>query len=84
MLATKKLNRSKHSGVLAAFRQYFVKTQIVPSELNDIYARVMEDRHVGDYELLSDISMEDARLDIEQTQEILDVINAWFKKEDWL
>ena len=84
MLATKKLNRSKHSGVLAAFRQYFVKTKIVPSELNDIYARVMEDRHVGDYELLTDISMEDAQLDIEQTQEFLDVINAWFKKEGWL
>ena len=84
ILATKNLNRSKHSGVLAAFRQHFVKTKLISSELSDIYARVMEDRHVGDYELISDVSEEDVRTDIEESQKFLDVVNAWLKKEGWL
>ncbi len=84
MLATKKLNRSKHSGVLAAFRQHFVKTKMVPPELSDTYGQVMDNRHVGDYELYTGVTKEDVEVDIERTQEFLDVVNAWFKKEGWL
>lgn len=84
MLATKKLNRSKHSGVLAAFRQHFVRTKIIPPELSDTYGQVMDNRHVGDYELHTGVTKEDVEVDIERTQEFLDVVNAWFKKEGWL
>ena len=84
MLATKRLNRNKHSGVLAAFRQHFIKTKILSLELSDTYGRVMEDRHVSDYELITAISIEDARIDIEETQNFLRVVEVWLKKEGWL
>ena len=51
LLATKGLERSKHSGVIAAFRQHFVKTGLMEPEFSMFYGEAMEERHAGDYEL---------------------------------
>jgi uncharacterized protein (UPF0332 family) len=51
LLATKGLERSKHSGVIAAFRQHFVKMGLVEPEYSRFYGAAMDDRHVADYEL---------------------------------
>lgn len=51
LLATKGLERSKHSGVIAAFRQHFVKTGVVEPEYSDFYGQAMDERHNADYEL---------------------------------
>jgi uncharacterized protein (UPF0332 family) len=53
LLVTRGLERSKHSGTLAAFRQHFVKTGIIAAEYSDFYGAAMEDRHAGDYGLVS-------------------------------
>jgi len=53
LLATKGLERSKHSGVIAAFRQHFVKTGIIEPAYSRFYGESMEQRHAGDYELTS-------------------------------
>lgn len=50
LLVTKGLERSKHSGVIAAFRQHFVKTGVIEVKYSDFYGVVMEDRHKGDYD----------------------------------
>ncbi len=83
-LATKKLSRSKHSGVLAVFRQHFIKTEVLPSELSDTYGQVMEDRHEGDYELITAISKEDAEIDLCQANQFVEAVEAWLEKEGWL
>ncbi len=49
--ATKGLERSKHSSVIAAFRQHFVKTGMIEVEYSRLYGATMDDRHVGDYSL---------------------------------
>lgn len=51
LLAMKGLERSKHSGVIAAFRQHFVKTGLVEVEFSRIYGAAMDERHAGDYDL---------------------------------
>jgi uncharacterized protein (UPF0332 family) len=51
LLATKGLERSKHSGVIAAFRQHFVKMGLVEPEYSRFYGAAMDERHVADYEL---------------------------------
>jgi uncharacterized protein (UPF0332 family) len=84
VLATKNFPHSKHSGVIAAFRQYFVKTGVLSSELSDIYGQIMEDRHVSDYELISDLSRQDAQLDIDQASYFVDEVKKWLEKEGWL
>ena len=84
LLATKKLARSKHSGVLAVFRQHFVKTGLISSELSEIYGQVMEDRHESDYELITATSQEDAEIDLRQAQRFVTEIEAWLNKDGWL
>ena len=83
-MSTRKLARSKHSGVLAAFRQHFIKTGLIDSRLSEIYGQVMEDRHESDYELIAGFSPEDARQDLISAQRFVEQVEAWLKKEDWL
>jgi uncharacterized protein (UPF0332 family) len=52
LLATKGLERSKHSGVIAAFRQHFVKTGIIEPEFSRFYGAAMDERHAADYDLI--------------------------------
>jgi uncharacterized protein (UPF0332 family) len=49
-------SHSKHSGVISAFRKYFIKTGSFPVEYSKIYGRLLEDRHEGDYLTGSSIS----------------------------
>ncbi len=84
LLATQQLARSKHSGVLAAFRQYFIKSGLLPAELSDIYGQVMEDRQESDYEILTALEKKDAEMDIEQARYFVDEVKKWLRKEGWL
>lgn len=84
LLATQKLARSKHSGVLAAFRQHFIKTKLLSPELSEIYGQVMEDRQEGDYEIITATSKEDAVIDVAQARQFVDEVRAWLKGERWL
>ncbi|MEK7311605.1 MAG: HEPN domain-containing protein [Chloroflexota bacterium] len=43
------IERSKHSGVVSAFGQHFVKTGKVSSDLGRILNQTMEDREESDY-----------------------------------
>lgn len=84
LLATKKLARSKHSGVLSAFRQHFIKTGLLASGLSEIYGQVMDDRHEGDYEIITATSKEDAEVDVRQARQFVDTVSDWLKREKWL
>lgn len=84
LLATRKLARSKHSGVLSAFRQHFIKTGLLPAELSEIYGQVMDDRNEGDYEIITAASKEDAETDILQARQFVDEIKAWLRRQAWL
>ena len=84
LLATRKLARSKHSGVLATFRQTFIKSGLLATELSEIYGQVLEDRHEGDYEIITATSQEDAVLDLQQARYFVTEVKAWLRKERWL
>lgn len=49
MLLTKKLERSKHAGVEAAFNQYFIKNKIIEVEYGKIFDYVRRKREESDY-----------------------------------
>jgi uncharacterized protein (UPF0332 family) len=84
LLATKKLARSKHSGVLSAFRQHFIKTGLLASELSEIYGQILDDRHEGDYEIITATSKEDAEFDVNQARHFVSVVRKWLKDGGWL
>jgi uncharacterized protein (UPF0332 family) len=67
MLATKGLERSKHSGVIAAFRQHFVKTGIIEPEYSDFYGQAMDERHFADHESGA-LSLESASENLEHAE----------------
>ena len=71
LLSTKGLERSKHSGVIAAFRQHFIKTGLIEAEYSDIYGAVMEDRAEGDYNLEFDTDADQAERDMARARRFL-------------
>ena len=71
LLATKGLERSKHSGVIAAFRQHFVKTGLIEVEYSRFYGTTMDDRHLGDYSL-EELTYDKARRDLEWAERFVD------------
>ncbi len=77
-LLTKKLSYTKHSGVISAFNQHFVKTGIFGKELFRILQFAFNQRQIGDYEVIQNVSKEtaqrivkDAKFFIEKTKEYL-------------
>ena len=50
ILLTKDLVFSKHSAVIGAFSQHFVKTAIFPKEFTRLISRLFRQRQLGDYE----------------------------------
>ncbi|MEW6620703.1 MAG: HEPN domain-containing protein [bacterium] len=50
ILLTKNLSFSSHGGVISAFGEYFVKTNIFPREMGRAINRAFEKRQLGDYE----------------------------------
>ncbi len=49
MLLTKGLERRKHSGVISAFREYFVKPGLVETEYSSVYGETLVTREDADY-----------------------------------
>lgn len=48
-LLTKGLSYSKHSGIIAAFWEHFVKPGTLPKSLHQALARAFDERNQGDY-----------------------------------
>ncbi len=48
VLLTKSLAFSKHSAVIAAFNQHFIKTGVFPKEFSRFISRLFRERETGD------------------------------------
>ncbi|MDI3463211.1 MAG: hypothetical protein OJF50_002032 [Nitrospira sp.] len=64
MLLTRDVRRSKHSGVIAAFQEHFVKPGDVPERFFHLLRDGFEDRAEGDYGF-AEIGREQAETGIE-------------------
>ena len=84
MLSTQGLARSKHSGVISAFRELFVKPGLIEAEYSRIYGRVMDDRHLGDYEIKRTITAGRAQEDLDGAQRFVSRVETHLKEEGWL
>ena len=51
VLLTKGIIRSKHAGVISAFREHFVKLGLIESEYSDLYGDAMDARIDSDYDI---------------------------------
>jgi uncharacterized protein (UPF0332 family) len=84
LLATQGITRSKHSGVIAAFRRYFVKPGLIEGKYSRIYGRVMDNRHVSDYEIQLPIDAQGAEDDLHDARRFVERIEQLLQHEGWL
>ncbi len=84
MLLVKDISRSKHSGVIAAFRQYFVKPGLIEPEYSDIYGDVMDARIVGDYDMTFEAEPATTREKLEDARRFVERVSRYLEKEGWL
>jgi uncharacterized protein (UPF0332 family) len=84
LLVTRGLARSKHASVLAAFRQHFVKSGEIEVVYAEIYGRVMDDRHMSDYDVEASIEVERASTDVKDAGRFVDRLEHYLNEEGWL
>ena len=65
LLLTLDMARSKHAGVMAAFREHFVKPMTFVGEDSRAYGEAFELRNVADYETLGQVDQTQARTAVE-------------------
>jgi len=84
LLTTKGLSRSKHSAVIATFRQHFIKPGLIEDEYSDTYGRVMANRHVSDYEIQLTIEPDVAQDDLQDARRFVERVERHLRQEGWL
>ena len=84
LLFSKGKSFGKHSAVLAAFRQYFIKTGEFEKKWSDDYRLVMESRHTADYALYEYLEKDDAVEMIAKAKEFVEEVKEWLQKRELL
>jgi uncharacterized protein (UPF0332 family) len=84
LLLTLDITRSKHAGVLATFREHFVKTGIFPIEDSHAYGEAFELRNITDYEMLGQADSVQARTSVESADRFVEHCKAYLMAEGYL
>jgi len=84
LLYSKGKSYGKHSAVLAAFRQFFIKTGEFDKKWSDDYRFIMESRHTADYNLYDHLEKEEVVEIVAKAQAFVDEVNQWLRKHDLL
>ena len=71
----------KHSGVIAHFRQHYVKTGLFNKELSVIIGRLQEARGFSDYDVAMRFELIDAEEAFENAKTFVDAIELFLKTE---
>jgi len=84
LLYSKGKSYGKHSAVIAAFRQYFIKTGEFDKKWSDDYEYIMSSRHTGDYELIDRLEKEQAVDVISKAESFVEEVEEWLLKRELL
>lgn len=84
LLYAKALTFSKHSAVIAVFRQHFVKTGEFDSKWSKIYQVVMNSHQMSDYDLNLSISKEQAENILTDAKNFVKEVEIWLTNHNLL
>ena len=76
------IDRGKHSGVIAAIQQEFVKSGVLPAEAGAAIRRLFRLRSVGDYGSPEHVTADEAREAVELARSFVCQVKALLKKEE--
>lgn len=79
-LLTKKIERSKHSGIEAAFIQHFVKEGIFETEYGKIFDYIRRKREESDYSARIKIDGETAEKVVKDTEKFITRLTQYLEK----
>lgn len=71
----------KHSGVIAFFRQNYIKTNIFDSKYSDIIGALQEAREDSDYNLVVNFDIDEAKEYFELTKDFVNVIENYLNEK---
>lgn len=71
VLLTKDLSFSRHSGVISAFGQYFVKDGIFDEKYQKMLSEASKIRNIGDYDFNEKVSKKECEKEIKEAGEFL-------------
>jgi uncharacterized protein (UPF0332 family) len=80
VLLTKKIERSKHSGIEAAFNQHFIKTRIFEIEYGKIFDYVRKKREEGDYTARAMIDKKTAETIVKDSKKFMRKMKEYIKR----
>lgn len=83
ILLTRNLSRRKHSAVLAAFRQHFVKPGWIEATYSDTFGEVFELRQAADYDTLITTEREQAVATLESAQAFVTRMRDFIRAEGY-
>jgi len=82
LLATKRLDSSKHVGVISLFNQHFVKTGIISKDLGRMLLKGKDLRQDGDYKDFVEVSTQEAKKQYKDAEEFINQIEEVLREED--
>ncbi len=74
LLLTKNLSFSSHRGVISAFGEHFIKTDIFSKDMGRELNRAFEKRQLGDYNYSFVISQDEAKEILEKSKDFVEKI----------
>ncbi len=82
LLATEQLESRKHSGVIALFNRYFVKTGKVDRQLGVVLKDARRSREMADYSDLAEFAREDAEGQIQDAEGFIQAVAKFLGDEN--
>ncbi len=82
LLYFKGMSYGKHSAVLAAFRQHFIKTGEFDKKWSKVYELIMSSRQVSDYDLYVQIEEDRAVNAVTNAEAFVEEVDQWLRKHN--
>ena len=80
LLALKKFDSSRHSGVIAYFNQHFIKSGDIETEYSKILTTAYKFRNDSDYKDFYIITREEAEVQIENAKKFINKIQSYLNE----
>jgi uncharacterized protein (UPF0332 family) len=71
----------RHSAVVAAFSEHFVKNGVLPTHLHRHLLDAFDQRTRGDYRVFEEVSREEAHEQLERAEEFVGIVKAFLEQE---
>lgn len=84
LLRTRRLDVSKHSGVISLFGLHFAKTGIINPVHHRRLIKAFEDRDTADYSILEEIKDQIAIDRLKDAEAFITDVEDYLKKEGWI